>query len=87
MRDATGKFLLVPSQGGPPRVLTDSAYERFQTHVDPAGSGPTICDMDGDGENEIVATLAGNDGKPFCAILDAACRIKRRLNWNPVPAC
>ena len=83
VRDATGKFLLVPSQGGPPRVLIDGAFERFQTHVDPAGSGPTICDMDGDGENEIVATLAGNDGKPFCAILDAAGRIKHRFELEP----
>ena len=70
-------------QGGPTRVLIDGAFEHFQTHVDPAGSGPTICDMDGDGENEIVATLAGTDGKPFCAILDAGGRIKRRLELEP----
>jgi len=83
VRDATGKFVLTPPQGGPPRVLIDGAFERFQTHVDPAGSGPTICDMDGDGENEIVAALAGADGKPFCAILDASGKLERRLDLEP----
>ena len=69
--------------GGPARVLIDGTFEHFQTHVDPAGSGPTICDMDGDGENEIVATLAGADGKPYCAILDATGRLKRRIDLEP----
>jgi hypothetical protein len=83
VREATGRFLLVPSGGGPARALIDRAFERFQTHVDPAGSGPTVCDLDGDGENEIVATLTGQDGKPFCAALDAGGRIKRRFDLEP----
>jgi hypothetical protein len=29
-----------------------------------------------------VATLAGSDGKPFCAILDAKGRLERRLDLN-----
>jgi hypothetical protein len=83
VRDALGKFLLVPALGGPARVVIDSAFEQFQTHVDPAGSGPTICDMDGDGQNEIVTTLAGTGGRPFCAILDVAGRVKRRFELEP----
>ena len=39
--------------------------------------------MDGDGENEVVATLAGPDGKPFCAILDGEGKLKRRLDLEP----
>ena len=58
-------------------------YEHFQNHVDPAGSGPTVCDMDGDGDNEVVATLAGPDGKPFCAILDGEGKLERRLDLEP----
>jgi outer membrane protein assembly factor BamB len=83
VRDAAGQFLLVPPSGGPTRVLIERAFERFQTHVDPAGAGPAIWDMDGDGENDIVATLTGGDGKPFCAILDAMGRIKRRFDLEP----
>lgn len=83
VRGATGQFLLVPPSGTPPRVLIASAYEHFQTHVNPAGSGPTVCDMDGDGENEIVATLADAGGKPFCAVLDSEGRIKTRLELEP----
>jgi hypothetical protein len=83
VRDAMGKFVLVPPDGGPTRVLIDSAFERPQTHVDPAGSGPTIADMDGDGENEIVVTLAGSDGKPYCAILGATGQLERRLDLEP----
>jgi outer membrane protein assembly factor BamB len=83
VRDATGKFLLVPPDGGPPRVLIENAFERPQTHVDAAGSGPTIADTDGDGENDVVATLAGPDGRPYCAILDARGRLERRLDLEP----
>jgi hypothetical protein len=83
VRDGMGKFLLVPPDGGPTRVLIDNAFERPQTHVDPAGSGPTIGDVDGDGENEVVATVTGSDGKPYCAILDATGQLERRLDLEP----
>jgi hypothetical protein len=83
VRDSAGKFLLVPPRGGPERKLLESAFERFQTHVDPAGAGPTICDMDGDGENDIVATLADVKGATFCAIVDAGGRLKRRFELEP----
>jgi hypothetical protein len=83
VRDAAGRYLLVSPDGQRARVLIDRAFEQFQTHVDPAGSGPTIADMDGDGENEVVATLAGPDGTPFCAFLDAEGRLRRRLDLEP----
>jgi outer membrane protein assembly factor BamB len=83
VRDAKGKYLLAPPREGPPRVLIQRPFERFQIHVDPAGSGPAICDVDGDGENEVVATLVDADGKPFCAILDATGRIVRRFELEP----
>jgi hypothetical protein len=83
VRDAAGKYIVVSSRGERTRTLIDAAVERFQTHVDPAGSGPTICDMDGDGENEVVATLAGPGGTPCCAFLDATGRVKRRLELEP----
>jgi hypothetical protein len=51
VRDANGKIVLVPAPGGKPRVLIEDAFERFQTHVAHSASGPTICDIDGDGEN------------------------------------
>jgi len=62
MRDATGKFLLVSPRGEPVRVLIDGSLRTLPDPRRSGGSGPTICDMDGDGENEIVATLADPDG-------------------------
>jgi hypothetical protein len=83
VRDAAGRFLLISPGGERTRVLIDRAFEQFQTHVDPAGSGPTVADMDGDGANEVVATLEGPDGRPCCAFLDATGRVKRRLDLEP----
>jgi hypothetical protein len=83
VRDAQGRYLLVPAQGAPARVLIEGAYGPDQTHVDPAGAGPTICDMDGDGDNEVVATLSGAEGKPYGAILDATGRLERRFDLEP----
>lgn len=83
VRDAAGKHLLCSPDGKQTRTLIDRPYERFLVHVDPAGAGPTICDLDGDGENEVVAAVVGSDGTPFCAILDAAGAVKRRLELVP----
>src|SRR5262249_54848959 len=83
VRDASGKLLLVTPHGEPTGIQISNAFEHFQNHVDPAGSGPTICDMDGDGDNEIVATLADADGKPYCAIVDGTGKLERRLELEP----
>jgi outer membrane protein assembly factor BamB len=83
VRDSSGKLLLVPSDGGAARVQIANTYEHFQTHVDPAGSGPTICDMDGDGDNEIVTVLCDTDGKPYCAVLDGTGKLERRIDLEP----
>src|SRR4029079_8838537 len=73
----------MPTNGGALRMQSGPLFEHFQNHVDPAGSGPTVCDMDGDGENEVVATLAGPDGKPFCTILAGEGKLERRLDPEP----
>ena len=83
VRDSSGKLLLVPPDGGAARVQIANTFEHFQTHVDPAGSGPTICDMDGDGDNEIVTTLSDADGTSYCAVLDGSGKLERRIDLEP----
>jgi hypothetical protein len=83
VRDGAGRHLLCSAAGRPGRVLIERSYEKFQGHVDPAGAGPTICDLDGDGRNEVVATLADPAGVPFCAALDGNGTIQRRFDLLP----
>lgn len=83
VRNAAGKYVLCSPDGKQMRVLIDRPYDRFLVHVDPAAAGPAICDVDGDGESEVVAAVTGSDGTPFCAILDAAGAVKRRLELAP----
>ena len=62
----------VSPDGKQVRTFIERPYERPMVHVVPAGAGPTVCDVDGDGENEVVAVLAAPDGSPYGAILTAA---------------
>jgi hypothetical protein len=79
VRDGEGRYRLCPADGSGSRIFIERPYEKFQTHVDPAGAGPAISDVDADGRNEVVATVSGPDGIPYCAILDEGGRMKRRL--------
>jgi outer membrane protein assembly factor BamB len=83
VREASGKLLSVGPHGGSTMALTGKLFEHFQIHVDSAGCGPTVCDMDGDGDNELVAILSDTEGKPFCAILDGEGKLERRLDLEP----
>lgn len=83
VRRSDGKYLSVARTGQQERVLLDTPLEKFQTHVDAAGSGPTICDMDGDGRNDIVATVTDRDGTPYCGIFNDHGQLQRRIDLLP----
>jgi hypothetical protein len=83
VRQSEGKFLQVSPSGKLEKVLIERPHEKFQTHVDGAGAGPTICDMDGDGKNDIVATVSDKDGTPFCGIFDENGQLQRRIDLLP----
>lgn len=83
IRESTGKYWLVTPTGQKERVLLDRPYETPLLLVDSAGAGPLVCDMDGDGENDIVATVADERGRPACVILDGQGREKRRFELLP----
>src|SRR5439155_2512890 len=50
---------------------------------DQVGVGPLVCDMDGAGENDVVATVADTKGRPACVILDGDGQEKRRFELLP----
>jgi hypothetical protein len=79
VRDASGKYLLVTAAGEKERVLLEHPYETVQTLVDPVGAGPLVCDMDGDGANDIVASVNDARGRPVCLILDGQGKEKHRF--------
>jgi hypothetical protein len=79
VRDASGKYLLVTAAGEKERVFLERPYETVQTLVDPIGAGPLVCDMDGDGANDMVASVNDARGRPVCVILDAQGTEKHRF--------
>jgi hypothetical protein len=83
VRDAGGRYLRCSPGGKQEQVLIDRLFEKFQNHVDAGGAGPAVCDVDGDGENEVVATVSEGEGAPACVILDAEGRVKRRIELIP----
>jgi hypothetical protein len=83
VRDAEGRLVTCTPSGKRGPVLVERLFEKFQNHVDAAGAGPTVCDIDGDGENEVVATVTDAEGTPYCAILDGAGKLKRRIDLLP----
>ena len=83
IRDSTGNFLLVSTKGQKERVFLERPYESPHHIVDQAGVGPLICDMDGDGENDVVATVTDARGRPACVILDGDGKEKRRFDLLP----
>jgi hypothetical protein len=83
IRDATGKYLEVSPTGQEKRVILERPYEAAQILVDAAGAGPLVCDMDGDGDNDVVATITDAQGRPACVILDGHGTEKRRFDLLP----
>lgn len=79
VRDASGRYLLVSAAGEKAGVLVEHPYETSQLLVDPVGAGPFVCDMDGDGENDIGATVSDARGRPVCVILDGHGKEKHRF--------
>src|SRR5262249_16746897 len=58
-------------------------YETTHILVDPAGAGPMVCDMDGDGDNDLVATVTDAQGRPACVIFDGHGKVKCRFDLLP----
>jgi hypothetical protein len=82
VRDAAGDYLLVSATGKKERVFLKRAATTPQVLVDAAGSGPVVCDMDGDG-HKVVAVVTDARGRPACVILDDQGKQKRRLDLLP----
>ena len=85
VRDSAGSFLLCSAEGKKERIFLERPYETPELVADPtgAGVGPLICDVDGDGENEVVATVTDRQGRPVCVILDGSGKEKRRIELLP----
>ena len=80
---------IMNADGSNVKQLTDVKGYDGGTFFSPDGkkiaytTGGQLWVMDGDGDNEVVATLSDVGGKPYCAILDATGRIERRLDLEP----
>lgn len=83
VRNAAGEHLICSTDGSNPRVLLKQPGDRAELLVDPMAIGPLVCDIDGDGENEIVATALDADRRPACVILSANGSEKRRIELLP----
>jgi hypothetical protein len=83
VRNSERKYLLCSSRGKQESILLDKPYETPELLSDPTGSGPLICDADGDGENEVIATVTDHHGKPVCVILDCSGKEKHRIEMLP----
>jgi hypothetical protein len=79
VRDAEGKYLLCSAKGKRERVFFERPYETPEAVTDGTGIGPSICDVDGDGANEVVATVTDRQGRHACVILDGDGKEKRRI--------
>jgi outer membrane protein assembly factor BamB len=85
VRHSAGKYLLCSSEGKQESVVLDQPHEIPELVTDSTGGGigPLICDVDGDGENEVIATVVDRQGKPVCVILDGTGKEKRRIEMLP----
>jgi hypothetical protein len=66
VRDAASNYLLCSAEGKQQRVFLERPYEVPEPVADStgAGLGPLVCDVDGDGDNEVVATVTDDRGRP-----------------------
>jgi hypothetical protein len=85
VRDAASNYLLCSAEGKQERVFLERPYEIPEPVADStgAGLGPLVCDVDGDGDNEVVATVTDQRGRPACVFLDGNGKEKRRLELLP----
>jgi hypothetical protein len=83
VRNSRGNYLSSSIDGKDARVFLERPYEIPEIATDPAGSGPLVCDVDGDGENEVLATVTDAHGRPACVIFDGNAKEKRRLELLP----
>ncbi|MFN0056491.1 MAG: FG-GAP repeat domain-containing protein [Planctomycetales bacterium] len=83
VRNAANQYLLCSAQGKLERVWAERAHEVAEVVVDPAGLGPLVCDVDDDGEVEVLVTVTDPEGRPACLILDQHGAEKRRLILLP----
>lgn len=83
VRNSAGKYLVCSTEGKIERTLIERPFETAELLVDPTGMGPLVCDVDGDGENEVVATVTDPLGKRVCVILDGNGNEKHRLELLP----
>jgi len=83
VRNSSGNCLLCSSAGKVERNFLERPFETAELLVDPAGLGPLVCDVDGDGDNEVVATVTDPAGRPACVILDGNGKEKHRLELLP----
>ena len=83
VRGSSGSYVLCSSDDKRERAFLERAYATPEPVADPTGLGPLVCDVDGDGENEVVATVTDAQGQPACVILDGAGKEKRRFELLP----
>jgi hypothetical protein len=85
VRDSESNYLLCSADARKERVFLERPYEVPEPVADltGAGLGPLVCDVDGDGDNEVVAAVTDRRGRPACVILDGTGKEKRRLELPP----
>jgi hypothetical protein len=85
VRDSAGNHLLCSAEGKKERVFLENPYEVPELVADLTGAVLELlaCDVDGDGENEMVAVVTDRPGRPACVILDGDGKEKRRLELPP----
>src|SRR5262249_28070393 len=83
VRNSSGDYRLCSATGESGRVFCARSCETPEPVADPAGWGPLVCDLDGDGENEVIATVTDAKGRPACVVLDGDGMEKRRFELLP----
>jgi hypothetical protein len=83
IRNAAGKYLRCSTHGKVEGDFLERPYETPEILTDATSIGPLVCDIDGDGENEVVATVTDVNGRIACFIFDGNGNEKRRLELLP----
>ncbi|MBI3866607.1 MAG: hypothetical protein HY290_32395 [Planctomycetia bacterium] len=83
VRGSTGDYLLCSSAGKIERTFFERSYETPEVVADATGLQPLVSDVDGDGENETVATVTDSQGRRACVVLDGNGKEKRRFELLP----